>query len=146
MTVRWEGIDDLGDMVLDLDTGHVIYSPVHEGWGDEEIQEALAGGRIDDSEPTYFHFQVWGADPTRIIEQVGNSSFQDLSCKKKRPPVKLHHQLNLRMLIPTSRCSRVPSRRLQSPRPSERIFHRDWPAVTISPQLMGNRKKNRPII
>ena len=44
MMTPFQGDETLGDAVLDLETGRVIYSPVKEGWWDEEVDEALADG------------------------------------------------------------------------------------------------------
>ena len=50
MMAPFQGNDTLGDAVLDLETGGVIYSPVPEAWGDEEVTEALAEGKITEED------------------------------------------------------------------------------------------------
>ncbi len=53
MMTPFEGSEELGDAVLDLETGCVIYSRVREGWDDEDVAEALANGQINAEDVTF---------------------------------------------------------------------------------------------
>ena len=50
MMAPFQGDETLGDAVLDLEIGGVIYSPVQEDWDDEEVAEVLAEGKITEED------------------------------------------------------------------------------------------------